>query len=202
MMFSFKTDDGHLAELEQAVTDATQALVDTKSATRTTWDKVKDLRAALEDAPDSPALAAGLREAEWAHRIARDADERAHEALRAAETALVVAKEAPQRAELAKTLQTRRRRLTALRNEVLPALRELESELLETCGNNLQFSLPGAGRQMQAELFGRLSWLVEHLGNPGGLDLFLQHLDTYAANVLDGSAPASLGANHLRDQRR
>ena len=74
--------------------------------------------------------------------------------------ALVVAKEAPQRAELAKGLQTRRRRLTALRNEVLPALRELESELLETCCNNIQFSLPGAGRQMQQELFERLGWLV------------------------------------------
>ncbi len=54
---------------------------------------------------------------------------------------------------------------------------------------------------MQRELFERLSWLVEHLGNPGGLDLFLQHLGDYAEGVIDGSQPASLGANHLRDQR-
>ena len=113
----------------------------------------------------------------------------------------MVAKEAPQRAVLAKTLQSRRRRLTVLKNELVPLLREFEAEILETHHNNLQFSLPGAGRQMQMELFERLSWLVEHLGNPGGLDVFLQHLDIYAANVLDGSAPATLGSNHLRDQR-
>ena len=66
-MFKSKIED-RLAELEQAVADATKALVDTKAATRTTWDKVKDLRAALDNAPDSPALVAGLSEASGAHR--------------------------------------------------------------------------------------------------------------------------------------
>jgi hypothetical protein len=70
MFRNTKTDDGRLAELEATVANATQTLVDTKSATRVTWDKVKDIRAALEDSPDSPALAAGLREAEWKHREA------------------------------------------------------------------------------------------------------------------------------------
>ena len=63
-MFKSTKNDGRLAELEQAITDGTQALVDAKAAIRVTWDKVKDIRAALEDGPDSPALAAGLREAD------------------------------------------------------------------------------------------------------------------------------------------
>ncbi len=79
-MFKSVKNDGRLAELDQAVATAAAALVETKAATRVTWDKVKDLRAALEDAPDSPALVAGLSEASSAHREARAQDEAAHEA--------------------------------------------------------------------------------------------------------------------------
>jgi hypothetical protein len=199
----FKTkNDGHLADLETAVAAATKALVDTKAGTRKTWDKVKDIRAALEDSPDSPALAAGLREAEWRHREARAADDRAHEALRAAEAALAVAKESGPRADLAKDLQSRRRRIAALRNELMPGLRELEAEVLATFHNEILWSLPGAGQQMQRAMFDNLSWLVEHLSAPGGLDAFLAHLDFYASGVLDGSRPATLGANFVAEKSR
>jgi len=54
---------------------------------------------------------------------------------------------------------------------------------------------------MQSARLEHVSWLVEHLGNPGGLDLFLQHLGDYAEGVVDASRPASLGSNHLKDRQ-
>ena len=191
-MFKSKIED-RLAELERAVTAATQAVVSATAATRDAWQRVKDTRNALEDSPGSPALAVGLREAEWAHRIARDKDEAAHDALKAAEVALVVAKEQPARAELAKTLQSRRRRLTVLKNELVPLLKAFEAEIVETHHNALLWSLTGGSKQIHESLPGHLDFLIEHLEVPGGLDLFLQHLDIHAAGILDGSKPASWG---------
>ena len=53
-MFKSVKNDGRLAELEQAVATAAAALVETKAATRVTWDKVKDLRAAPRGCPRQP----------------------------------------------------------------------------------------------------------------------------------------------------
>src|SRR5436305_14913225 len=94
----FKTVKNDLSSLEANVATAAQIVVQATAETRAAWQRVKDTRNALEDAPDSPALGAALREAEWAHRTARDKDEGCAASLAATERALAAAKEAPLRA--------------------------------------------------------------------------------------------------------
>ncbi|MGB8609313.1 hypothetical protein [Bradyrhizobium sp.] len=135
-------------------------------------------------------------------RIARDKDEAAHEALKAAERALVVALEAQPRAELAASLNARKARIETLKTKLLPLLKEFEAEIIETHHNALLWSLTGGSKQVHESLPDHLDFLMGHLELPGGLDSFLHHLDTHAAGILDGSKPASLGANFLKDRRQ
>jgi hypothetical protein len=190
-----------LSSLESAVATAAQAVAETKAATRATWDKVKDFRAAIEDAPDSPALAAGLREAEAEHRVARDADERAHAALMASERALVVAREVGPRADLAASLKARKAKIEALSAKLVPLLREFEAEVIETYSNELLWSVSGGTKTVHESLPDHLDFLVGYLSQPGGLPQFLAHMGDYAAGVVDGSRKATLGANYIKDRR-
>jgi vacuolar-type H+-ATPase subunit F/Vma7 len=201
MITTFKTKTNPIATREVDVAAATQAVVETAAATRTAWDRVKDLRAALEDSPDSLALAAGLRDAEQRHREAGDRDDAAHAALKAAEQALVAAREAPQRAELVKALKARRARIEALKNKVLPDLRELTAEILETHSTAILWALPGAGQQVHTTLLDHLEWLVEHLQNPAGLTWSLEQMAALERGVSDGSKAATLGQNFAKQRR-
>jgi hypothetical protein len=115
---------------------------------------------------------------------------------------LVVALEAQPRAELTASLRARRKRIVALKDKLLPLLREFEAEILETHANNLLWSLPGGTQQIHLSLPDHLEFLIGHLELPGGLPKFLDLLDAYASGVESGERPASLGANFLKDKRQ
>jgi hypothetical protein len=183
-----------LSSLEANVATAAQAVAETKAATRATWDKVKDFRAAIDDAPDSPALAAGLREAETAHRTARDKDEASQAALLACERALVAAREAPVRAALDKKLKGHSHHLPELRENLLPHLVALRDELWAAYYPEIIGRIGGADTHAVGQLVQTVDALVEQLGD-GRIDRFGKHLAAHADAIADGTLSVRLGSN-------
>jgi hypothetical protein len=162
-----------LSSLEANVATAAQAVAETKAATRATWDKVKDFRAAIDDAPDSPALAAGLREAETAHRTAR---------------------EAPVRAALDKKLKGHSHHLPELRENLLPHLVALRDELWAAYYPEIIGRIGGADTHAVGQLVQTVDALVEQLGD-GRIDRFGKHLAAHADAIADGTLSVRLGSN-------
>ena len=200
-MFKSKIED-RLAELEAAVADAARDVARTRQAHRDACQALADARASLAEAPNSDALSNTVSQA------FDDAGQRsselglAMERLAEAERNLLVYREAPQRAQTAASLKARKARISALRNELLPGLRDLRAEIVETHHNGLLFSLPGASKQIHGSLLDHLDFLVSHLEAQGGLTSFLDHMATYASGVVDGSRPLDLGANYAAEKRR
>jgi len=196
----FKTkNDGRLAELEANVADATQAVVSATAETRAAWQRVKDTRNAVEDNPDSPALGAALREAEWAHRIAREKDDASQAALMACERALAAAREAPLRVELNQKLRDHGANLGGIKKVLLPHLLALRDELWAASYPEVVARMGGPDPRRHAELVQTVTTLVEQLSD-GRVEAFSKHLGVYAAAVADGSYPTRLGRNILEQQ--
>ena len=86
-----------ISELENRVAEATNNLIDSKLSHRRQHNRVVDLRALLDEDPNSPALAAEYRAAEADADAARIAVEKAHQAVHAAERGLDLARTAPLR---------------------------------------------------------------------------------------------------------
>ena len=201
-MFKVKKASDKLAALEQAVADRTQELIAARGAFREAREKLDDVRALLAEHDDSPELRRQLAMASTAMSAASETLGSAQAELADAERNLLVFREAPDRAQTAALLKARKARISALRNELLPALRALQEEIVDTYSNGLLFSLPGASKQVHESLANHLDFLIDHLEAPGGLTLFLDHLASYAAGITDGSRPLDLGANFLRDKRQ
>ena len=170
-------------------------------ARHNTFDRVgKGRRAAIDDAPDSPALAAGLREAETAHRTARDKDEASQASLLACERALVAAREAPVRAALDKKLKGHSHHLPELRENLLPHLVALRDELWAAYYPEIIGRIGGADTHAVGQLVQTVDALVEQLGD-GRIDRFGKHLAAHADAIADGTLSVRLGSNLHVDPR-
>jgi hypothetical protein len=202
MFKTVKKDADKLVALEQAVADRTTDLTTARGEFREKREKLDDIRAVLAEREDSPELGRQLATAMTAMSSASETLGLAQAALADAERSLAVFREAPERAQTGAMLRTRKARISALRNELLPGLRDLQAEVVETYHNGLLFSLSGGSKQIHESLPDHLDFLIGYLEAPGGLTLFLDHVASYAAGVVDGSRPLDLGANFLKDKRQ
>jgi hypothetical protein len=155
----------------------------------------------LAEREDSPELGRQLATAMAAMSAASEKLGTAQAALGDAERNLLVFREAPQRAQTAALLRSRKARISALRNELLPGLRALREEIVETHHNGLLFSLSGGSKGVHESLLDHLDFLVSHLEAQGGLTLFLDHMATYASGIVSGERPLDLGANYVAGKR-
>ena len=202
MFKSTKSDGKRLAELEATVADKTKELLAARGGFREKREKLDDIRTLLAEHEDSPELHQQLQLASAAMSAASETLGLAQAALADAERNLLVFREAPQRAQAAALLKARKSRISALRNELLPGLRDLRAEITETYHNGLLFSLSGGSKGIHESLLDHLDFLIGHLESPGGLSLFLDHMASYAGAIMSGERPLDLGANYIAEKRR
>ena len=184
MFKSQNNQAAQLAELENRVAEATKNLIDAKLSHRRQHNRVVDLRALLDEDPNSPALAAEYRAAEADADAARIAVEKAHQAVHAAERGLDLARTGPLRKENAVKLRQQAKRL----GNSLPAAKLAIATVLEAM-DNVSYDLtvepgPQLFRQMIAHANGALAG--------GDAERLIVAMRARADAIESGDAPAGL----------